>query len=336
MPGYADLKHTILQNAAKEKIPAAGEFELTPRCNFACPMCYVRESVPVREKSTDWWKKTFRAAVDGGLLYALLTGGEPLSRPDFCELYDFLYDLGVKITVYTNASLVDGNVLQTFLHRPPEFVGITLYGHDAASVLSVTGNKNGFRDVETGIEVLASIGIPVALRTIPIRPIYEELDSLITYVKNKGMKLGYQLYVGPGRHDGLGDTSLRLSPWEVADFEARILAAFPAGETIETETRHSTCPALKSGCFVTWEGRMQPCATVSVPGKSFDPENYVKTFKELAERMEKIPSCVSCLACDLYADCLQCHARRTLEGSPSKCPGYLRELAIERRRRRDG
>ncbi|MDP3130233.1 MAG: radical SAM protein, partial [Bacillota bacterium] len=280
MSGYAALKHNILQNAAKDVIPAAVDFELTPRCNFSCPMCYLKSSVSIKEKATQWWKDTFKAAADAGLLYALLTGGEPLSRPDFIELYEYLYDLGVRITVYTNGSLIDGGVLQTFMKRPPEFVGITLYGYNEASVHAVTGNPKGFHDVETGIEMLAMVGIDVALRTIPIRPIYDHLDKLIAYVKNKDLRLGYQLYVGPGREKDL-DAGLRITPAEIADFEVRIKDAFPIAERpLHQETTASTCPALRSGCFITWDGRMTPCAMVAHPGKIVNPDTFLTTFRE--------------------------------------------------------
>ena len=332
MGGYAALKHHILQSAARDVIPAAVDFELTPRCNFSCPMCYVKTSISIKEKPTQWWKDAFKAAADAGMLYALLTGGEPLSRPDFIELYEYLYDLGVKVTVYTNGSLIDGGILQCFMKRPPEFVGITLYGYNEASVLAVTGNAKGFRDAETGIEMLATVGIDVALRTIPIRPIYDHLGELIAYVKNKGLRLGYQLYVGPGR-DRDPDAGLRILPDEVADFERRIRSAFPVAERpLHQETTASTCPALRSGCFITWDGRMTPCAMVSHPGKTVSPETFLSTFRELNRKMLETPVCTECAACALAGDCLQCHARRSLEGSPTACPPYLRAIAEARRK----
>jgi MoaA/NifB/PqqE/SkfB family radical SAM enzyme len=334
---YAILKNRILRDSAVRRVPAAAEFELTSRCDFACPMCYVRTLAPLGELSTDWWKDLFRHAAEAGVLYALLTGGEPLLRPDFVELYEFLYDLGVKITVYTNGSLVDGRIVSCFRRRPPEFVGISLYGHDAMSMAAATGNPNAFRNVEDGIEALVCAGIDVALRTIPIRPVYDALDDLIAYAKRKNLRLGYQLYVGPRRDAPESAAKLRLDPDEVADFERRILEAFPApaSRPLHDETRHATCPALKSSCFVTWNGRMQPCALVSEPGMKVTPSAFFTTFRELARRMDEVPVCKECAVCGLREECLQCHARRTLEGNAAACSPYLRAIAEARRNRHE-
>ena len=333
MSGYGTLKHNILEHAAQDHIPVVGEFELTPRCNFRCPMCYIRVDATAREKSTGWWKSLFAAAVDAGLLYALLTGGETLIRSDFIELYEYLYDLGVKITVYTNGSLLSGAVIGAFRQRPPEFVGITLYGANEETYTAVTSNPTAFHQVDEAIDNLQQAGIDVAVRTIPIRSVYEHLDLLIAYAKNKNLRLGYQLYVGPKRQSEAVPSTDRLAPTELADFEARILAAFrhKNAEPLDQDTKHATCPALKSGYFITWEGRMQPCALVSTPGKTVEPETFLDTFQFLNQKLLSLPGCLACADCGLYEHCLQCHARRTLEGNASQCSNYLKAVAEARR-----
>ncbi|MDD3865437.1 MAG: radical SAM protein, partial [Candidatus Izemoplasmatales bacterium] len=128
MPSYKEIRNRLLIAGAKQIQPIIGEFELTSRCNFTCAMCYVKENLPSTDLTTRTWKTIFKAAVDAGMVYALLTGGEPFTRPDFTELYTFLFDMGVKITVYSNGSLLTDKIIETFTIRPPEFIGITLYG----------------------------------------------------------------------------------------------------------------------------------------------------------------------------------------------------------------
>ena len=45
-------------------------------------------------------------AVDLGALWCLLTGGEPLLRPDFADIYLLLKKKGLLVSVFTNACLV--------------------------------------------------------------------------------------------------------------------------------------------------------------------------------------------------------------------------------------
>lgn len=68
--------------AASLGIPLNGTFELTPCCNMACKMCYVRLTKPEQEaiaplRTAQEWLELGRAAKDAGMIYLLLTGGEP-------------------------------------------------------------------------------------------------------------------------------------------------------------------------------------------------------------------------------------------------------------------
>ena len=43
-PMQAQLRKYLYQKAAHNKVPLSGTFELTPRCNMNCRMCYIRMS----------------------------------------------------------------------------------------------------------------------------------------------------------------------------------------------------------------------------------------------------------------------------------------------------
>ena len=72
--------------------------------------------------------------------------------------------------------------------RPPEMVGITLYGSNNQIYEQVTGNNNGFTLVNRGIDILQKYKINLFVRTIPIKPIMEDLDNIIAYVKQKNFR----------------------------------------------------------------------------------------------------------------------------------------------------
>ena len=81
-------------------LPVGGTFELTARCNFNCPMCYVhmtQEQVDAagKELTAAQWLELAREARDRGMIFALLTGGEPLMRRDFFEIYKGMKELGL-------------------------------------------------------------------------------------------------------------------------------------------------------------------------------------------------------------------------------------------------
>jgi len=329
VPSYEQTKRLLQKEARKNSIPLFGEFELTSRCNFSCPMCYVHTGGKTADLSTEAWKAIFTEAVQAGMLYALLTGGEALLRPDFLALYNYLYDLGVRITVYTNGSLITEEVVAAFVKRPPELVGITVYGADPETVALVTKNPQGFAQTDQGIDRLVAAKVALALRTIPIQPIYQKLDTILAYVRSKGLFLGYQLYVAPKRGCSALEKPDRLSPEELLRFEETIRKVFPGrvSKDFIAEETDGTCAALKSASFITWEGIMQPCSLIDFPAKKVIPGQYLATFRELRTKMESLSTCSSCAACTHRDGCLQCYARRSLEGDRSQCPAYLRAIA---------
>lgn len=85
------LTKMLFQKSSIKKIPLSGTFELSPVCNFDCRMCYVRKS-PEEVKchnrkmlNLEQWKKIADQAENAGMLYLLLTGGEPFLWPDFWD-----------------------------------------------------------------------------------------------------------------------------------------------------------------------------------------------------------------------------------------------------------
>ena len=127
------IKRYVYRKGAAKKVPVSGTFELTPRCNFNCKMCYIHLTEEEQRKKGEeltaaQWINIGKEATDQGMLYLLLTGGEPTLRPDFCEIYTELVKMGLFVSINTNASLVNSKILDCFIKYKPEKINITLYG----------------------------------------------------------------------------------------------------------------------------------------------------------------------------------------------------------------
>ena len=96
-------------------------------------MCYVRKSPEETRKEggllpLEFWLQVVEQLRDAGMIFPLLTGGEPLLYPDFWPLYETICRMGMHVSINSNASLVDENAVERFLKNPPERINITLYG----------------------------------------------------------------------------------------------------------------------------------------------------------------------------------------------------------------
>ena len=69
-----------------------------------------------------------REAKDKGMVFALLTGGEPFVRKDFFEIYEAMKDMGLMISINTNGSMLKGEIRRRLIENPPFRINVSLYG----------------------------------------------------------------------------------------------------------------------------------------------------------------------------------------------------------------
>ena len=78
-----------------DRVPVNGSIELTGKCNFRCAHCY--NDIQGRgneELDTTQWKSILDQMTEAGTLFLLITGGEPLLRSDFVEIYKYAVKKG--------------------------------------------------------------------------------------------------------------------------------------------------------------------------------------------------------------------------------------------------
>ena len=107
-------------------------------------MCYVHLTAEEqqrrgRELTADQWLAIAEQARSRGMLFLLLTGGEPLIRTDFRYLLTELKKMGLLVSVNSNGSLIDRDWLDFFRHEPPFRFNITLYGGSEATYERLCG-----------------------------------------------------------------------------------------------------------------------------------------------------------------------------------------------------
>ena len=141
-------------------MPVAGNFELTGRCNFGCKMCYVHNSDGSDELSAEQWIEIGRQAAEKGMVFLLLTGGEPFLRKDFKEIYLALKKLGLLISINTNGSLIDDEMFDFLTENPPLRMNISLYGSSNETYTRLCG-KPMFDVVSQNIIRLHEAGISI-------------------------------------------------------------------------------------------------------------------------------------------------------------------------------
>ena len=159
LEGATTVERMLLDQARRTRTPANGSIELLPLCNMNCDMCYVRLSREEMEakgrlRTADEWLEIGRQMKDAGVLFLLLTGGEPFLYPDFRRLYLELRKMGMIITINTNGTLINEDLAEFFGKYKPRRVNITLYGTDEETYDKLCHYPGGYEKTLRGIRLL--------------------------------------------------------------------------------------------------------------------------------------------------------------------------------------
>lgn len=343
----------LFSKAVRNHIPVSGTFELSPVCNLRCRMCYVRMTGrQVRESGrplmkNEEWLALAKEAQKEGMLYLLLTGGEPFLYPGFRELYEKLSHMGFVISINTNGTMIDEATVRWLREYPPSRVNITLYGACAETYGRLCGNKQGYIKVKRAIEALQDAGISVKLNCSLTPDNADDLAEMVGYAKERGLILEIASYMFPAVRRGKENVgkNYRFTPREAARYKFEI-QRFQYGEEAAIEYAQKIleggappiveecqeiaadgsvrCRAGRAAFWVTWDGQMCPCGMMESPEVTVRGNSFRKAWNELTELTEDIQLSGTCSRCGGWKICRACAAMAFAEtGTFEKTPEYL-------------
>jgi len=159
------------------------DIELTERCNNDCVHCSVNRPAGDREaRGREWgaesWKKLLDEAAALGCLVVRLTGGEPLLRDDFEEIYIHARRLGLRVMIFTNAALVTPGLARLLKDMPPlEAVEVSVYGMKEHTYEAVTRTPGSFDAFRRGLGFLREHGVPFIVKGAVLPATRGEMDE---------------------------------------------------------------------------------------------------------------------------------------------------------------
>ena len=329
------------------------DIELTERCDNQCLHCYINQpavdpDIMVRELDTAAWKEILQQSADLGALTVRFTGGEPLLRDDFKELYIFARRLGMKVQLFTNGRLITPKLAALLSHMPPlEKVEVTLYGTTPESYEAVSRVKGSFRKAVKGIELLKQELVPFIVKGVVLPQNREDLPHLDSFCQSiHGMDTlpSIPMFLEKrARRDCAACNrrieTMRPEPEEVVRHIVQRHPEAPGEWRHLVEQKHRPPgPGLfqcGAGASVSVDayGIAQPCLSLRTPELCFDLaqgsiEEALRHFNTLKNYEGKHPHYIEqCSRCFLKSLCEQCPARSWSEhGNLDQPVDYLCRL----------
>lgn len=189
MPNTLEIQQFPLWDKLKDKrVPLSFDLEITARCNNDCRHCYI--VLPAGDAVARGQEMTVaeisdiaEQAVQLGAVWCLLTGGEPLLRPDFAEIYLALKRKGLLVSVFTNATLVNEQHVALFKKYPPRDIEVTVYGVTAETYEAVTRKPGTFDAFMRGLNRLFNSGVRVRLKAMAIQSNLHEQAAIAAFCR---------------------------------------------------------------------------------------------------------------------------------------------------------
>ena len=354
------ISRRLWTQAGNERIPLTGAFELLPVCNFACKMCYVRKSRAEVEKvgglmDGKRWLEIAEDAAKCGLLFPLLTGGEPFLYEDFQEVFTGMQNLGMQISINSNASLIDQKMAKWLSGHTPTRINITLYGASEETYQKLCGNGEAFLKVKNAVKWLKHYGIPVKFNASITPQNVQDLEQMIFFAKECKIPIQVATYMFPPiRKDAaMVGQNERLSPEEAA--LARVKTDFLTGEKEwflrqterfgkfrkgeerfqrkeedqqkdrwREEVLTMCCRAGHCSFWVDWQGNLINCGMYASAKTSLKDCTFEEAWKKLVMQTEKVSCKPKCIQCANKEICHPCIAMIAAEcGKEENAPEYL-------------
>ena len=340
IPVEPKLTEYLYRKASLNKTPLSVAFELTPVCNMACRMCYVRMDKKQQEsiaplRSAQEWFRIAEEAREHGLLYILLTGGEPFTHPEFKEILSGLHQRGFIVSINSNGTLIDEETVEWLKQTPPNRINITLYGASDETYARLCGKKDGFSRVTHAIRLLKEAGIMVKINVSATQYNADDLEGIFAFCKEHQLLISATSYMFPPlrRDETCVGHNDRFTPEEAAYYAAKIESLLNGEEAFvkraeegnyaslaasseedcsqdcEGEGEGLRCRAGKSTAWVTWDGKMVACGMIPADHAPnvFDV-GYMAAWKTVTEKTDAIRLPAACRSCELKDTCKACAA----------------------------
>ena len=310
------------------------DLELTARCNLNCRHCYINLpandlQAKAAELSLEEIEKIADEAIKLGAMWVLLTGGEPLLRHDFSEIYLMLKRKGLLVSVFTNATLIGAKHINLFNKFPPRDIEVTIYGSRYEVYEAITRKRGSFSAFMRGLNLLMDAGVKVRLKAMALRSNLSDIESIAAF----GQRYTKDFYrFDPMLHlrydrDPLRNTEIkseRLTPEEIVSLERADQART---ESMEKKHEDYFIEAFKhrvdnhlfhcgtgNGSFtVGYDGSFRLCSSLFAPGTTINLhtislgeawKQFAPKVKEMqTENSELINNCDRCPIVNLWMNC---------------------------------
>ena len=335
----------LYKRAARLRRPRSVMFELTYRCNFKCPHCYVNGSHKEgKELATKEVFSILNQMRDMGVFNVAFTGGEALLRKDIFDILAYAKRRGFQTALLSNGYLINKNIADKLLQVNVNNIDMTFNSLKPDLFEKLTGVEDSLKKVKSAIRLLIKRGVNVKIKSTGMKLNRNELVRIGKFARSLNIVYNLDTEVLPCRNGCV--TAVQDYSLDSDEAEALRRAVYP--EMFRRDGRKTSrskrklgrmfnCGVGRTSFSITPYGRMNFCLEIDYPEHDVlrhGVEGCWEKIKREVDLLNDTPGFV-CKSCDLIKYCGWCAGRSYIEsGEFNRCSEYFKVRATEAKKRR--
>ena len=326
---YLKLAHSPEAKTSERFVPLVMSWNVTRECNMKCSHCYINATKKKlkNELTTQEAKNLMDQIHQVSTPLLILSGGEPLLRPDIFELISYGTKIGLKMGLGSNGSLIDEPVARKLKKAGIATVSISLDSNIATQHDEFRGVTGAWEKAVQACKALRKNNILVQVNTTLTQQNYNQIDDIMSLAENIGVENFHLFFLVP---TGRGTKLTDISPEK---YEEMITKTFAKTANHKLNVRPSCAPqfmriakgmgldmrqwirgciAGQYYCRIYPNGDVTPCPYLPIKLGNIREKSFKeiwfnsKVFKDLRN-----PNSLKgkCGACDYRSLCGGCRAR---------------------------
>jgi len=334
------------------RLPLRGNLDITYRCNNNCLHCWLRipphSSEKQNELNTNELKRIINEAKKSGCKEWAISGGEPMLRPDFPEIFGHITKNSLSYSINTNGTLITPEIAELMKRKGRKM--IALYGATEEVHDHITRNPGSFQATMRGFKLLQEAGAEFIVQIVPMKDNYHQLKEMEELAKSLSpqRRIGASWLFLSADGDSKRNEEIklqRLSPREVIELDK------PQLSDEESEQKDAFCSSEDNKFFASCidhrrdfhvdpYGHMSFCSFIKDPSLRYDLregtfqdcwDSFIPSLKNKIEGGQEYNE--NCGSCNLKSECRWCPVYSYLEHRRFSAPVmYLCEVAKENRK----
>ncbi|MFA9557275.1 radical SAM protein [Evansella sp. AB-rgal1] len=322
-------------------------WELTEGCNLKCIHCRATAQ-PIRAKDELTTKQAFdvvEQVSELGNPILILTGGEPLYRPDFFEIASYANKKGITLAMASNGTLINEKVAQKIKQSGIRRVAISFDGPSPSIHDKFRGLPGSFDDALRGLKTVQSIGIQTQMNTTITKHNVDHVEKMLQLAEYNNVDALHLFMLVPV---GCGVEIVEENMLTAEEYEDVLSWFYEKSREVSFEIRATCAPhyyrimrekakekgeritrnahgmsAVTKGClagsgvfFISHKGRVRPCGYLPLEAGNLleQPLQTIWNDSELFHILRSKDSLEGkCGVCEFVNVCSGCRARAYYE-----------------------